>query len=109
MPEIRHAIEPEEMMAYLDGELPAARAAEAMTHLERCAECQKLAADLRRVSQEMAAWQVEPPRCDGRAGLTGGTAEVDIPEPCSSAGFCDRDGRLVRRGRSNFQCVVEVG
>lgn len=62
MPEIRHAIEPEEMMAYLDGELSASRAAEAMTHLERCAECQKLAADLRRVSQEMAAWQVKPPR-----------------------------------------------
>jgi len=62
MPDIRHAIEPEEMMAYLDGELPATRAAEAMTHLERCAECQKLAADLRRISQEMSAWQVEPPR-----------------------------------------------
>lgn len=62
MPEVRHAIEPEEMMAYLDGELPAARAAEAMTHLERCTECQKLAADLRRVSQEMAVWQIEPPR-----------------------------------------------
>ncbi len=62
MSEIRHAIEPEEMMAYLDGELPATRAAEAMTHLERCAECQELAADLRRVSQDLAAWQVEPPR-----------------------------------------------
>jgi anti-sigma factor RsiW len=62
MPEIRHAIDPEEMMAYLDGELPSERAAEAMTHLERCAECRKLAEDLRRVSQEMAAWQVEPPR-----------------------------------------------
>jgi Domain of unknown function (DUF4349)/Putative zinc-finger len=62
MPELRHAIEPEEMMAYLDGELPDARASEAITHLERCAECQKLAADLRRVSQEMAAWQVDPPR-----------------------------------------------
>ncbi len=61
MPELRHAIEPEEIMAYLDGELPAARASEAMTHLERCAECQKLASDLRRVSQEMAAWEVEPP------------------------------------------------
>ncbi len=62
MPENRHAVEPEEMMAYLDGELPATRAAEAMNHLERCPDCQKLAADLRRVSQEMAAWQIEPPR-----------------------------------------------
>ena len=55
MPEIRHAIEPEEMMAYLDGELSASRAAEARTHLERCAECQTLAAGLRRVSQEKDA------------------------------------------------------
>src|SRR5262249_51172683 len=62
MPELRHAIEPEEMMAYLDGELPATRAAEAMTHLEHCADCQKLAENLRRVSQEMGAWHVEPPR-----------------------------------------------
>jgi hypothetical protein len=61
MSEIRHAIEPEELMAYLDGELASGRAAEAMTHLDRCPECQRLAADLRRVSQELTAWQVEPP------------------------------------------------
>jgi len=56
-----HALEPEELMAYLDGELPAARAAEAIAHLDRCAHCQELAADLRRVSHEMTAWQVDPP------------------------------------------------
>src|SRR5580700_6565138 len=61
MSEIRHAIEPEELMAYLDGELASGRAAEAMTHLDRCPECQRLAGDLRRVSQELTAWQVEPP------------------------------------------------
>jgi Domain of unknown function (DUF4349)/Putative zinc-finger len=61
MSEIRHAIEPEELMAYLDGELASGRAAEAMTHLDRCPECQRLAGDLRRVSQELSAWQVEAP------------------------------------------------
>jgi hypothetical protein len=61
MPEIRHAIEPEEIMAYLDGELASGRAAEAMTHLDRCPECQRLVGDLRRVSQELTAWQVESP------------------------------------------------
>ncbi len=61
MPE-RHVMEPEEMMAYLDGELSGERAAEAMAHLERCGECQGLAADLRRVSGELAKWQVEAPR-----------------------------------------------
>jgi hypothetical protein len=61
MSEIRHAVEPEELMAYLDGELASGRAAEAMTHLDRCTECQRLVDDLRRVSQELSAWQVEPP------------------------------------------------
>jgi anti-sigma factor RsiW len=59
MSETRHAIEPEEIMAYLDGELAPGRAAEAMTHLDRCPECQRLVADLRRVSQELTVWQVE--------------------------------------------------
>jgi anti-sigma factor RsiW len=50
VPDLGHIVEPEEIMAYLDGELPSARAAAAMNHLERCAECRNLAADLRRQS-----------------------------------------------------------
>src|SRR5262249_4696327 len=55
-----HAIDELELMAYLDGELPRERAAAAAAHLETCRECQAIAADLRGVSQELAAWQVEP-------------------------------------------------
>jgi hypothetical protein len=54
-----HPFEPAEMMAYLDGELPVDRAASAAAHLERCAECQALAVDMRAVSQSLLAWQVE--------------------------------------------------
>jgi len=57
----RHLIEPEELMAYLDGELPADQATEALPHLELCSECQTLAADFRRVSQELMALEVESP------------------------------------------------
>jgi hypothetical protein len=57
----RHSIEQEDLMAYLDGELPADRAAEALSHLEVCPECQTLAADFRRVSRELLAWEVESP------------------------------------------------
>ncbi len=57
----RHPIEPEELMAYLDGELPADQATEALSHLELCPECQTLAADFRDISQELLAWEVEPP------------------------------------------------
>src|SRR5580700_435963 len=61
MSENRHAIAPEEIMAYLDGELAPGRAAEAMTHLDRCPECQSLAGDLRRLSHALTGWQVEAP------------------------------------------------
>src|ERR1700678_160268 len=73
MSENRHAIEPEEIMAYLDGELASGRAAEAMTHLDRCPECQRLVGDLRRVSQELTAWQVEAPKSAPPA--------MEAPEP----------------------------
>ncbi len=57
----RHPIEQEELMAYLDGELPADQAAEALSHLELCPECQALAADFRGISQELLTWEVESP------------------------------------------------
>ncbi len=57
----RHPIEPEELMAYLDGELPTDQATEALSHLEMCPECQTLAADFRGISQELLAWEVAPP------------------------------------------------
>jgi hypothetical protein len=54
-----HPIEQEELMAYLDGELATNRAVAAAAHLEHCAECQEMAADLRKLSQGMMAWEVE--------------------------------------------------
>ena len=54
-----HPFEPEEMMAYLDGELSPQLAAAAAAHLEQCAECRALAAEMRGVSKQMLAWQVE--------------------------------------------------
>jgi hypothetical protein len=57
----RHPIEQEELMAYLDGELPSDHAMETLSHLELCPECQTLAADFRGVSQALMAWEVESP------------------------------------------------
>lgn len=59
MSKSNHPIEQEELMAYLDGELTTSRAVAAAAHLEHCVECQELAADLRKLSQEMMAWEVE--------------------------------------------------
>ena len=56
-----HPIEQEELMAYLDGELPPDKATEALSHLEVCPECQTLAANFRSISQELMFWEVESP------------------------------------------------
>jgi hypothetical protein len=60
MPRTNHPIEQEELMAYLDGELPVERAGFATGHLEHCRECQGIAADLQGVSRRLMDWQVEP-------------------------------------------------
>ncbi|MGB9244304.1 MAG: DUF4349 domain-containing protein [Candidatus Acidiferrales bacterium] len=54
-----HPFELEEVMAYLDGEMYADRAAEIAHHMQQCAECQELAASFRNLSRELAAWAVE--------------------------------------------------
>src|SRR3989442_3017003 len=55
-----HEFLPEEVMSFLDGELSPERAAALSSHLETCTECSTIAADLRSVSRQMRAWQVEP-------------------------------------------------
>jgi hypothetical protein len=54
-----HTIEPEELMAYLDGELSPERALETASHLEHCRECQKLSGELRQLSHSLMAWEIE--------------------------------------------------
>jgi len=61
MNKVIHPIEPEELMAYLDGELTADGASAAAAHLGECAECQTLVAELQSVSQSLKSWKVEPP------------------------------------------------
>lgn len=61
----QHAFEPEEIMAYLDGELEARQAAALASHFDHCPECQVLAAHLRQVSERLLEFQIEP--CPARA------------------------------------------
>ena len=58
MNKLTHPIDPEELMAYLDGELPAARAAATAAHLGECEECQAAVDGFRNVSQTLKAWNV---------------------------------------------------
>jgi len=51
---------PEEVMAFLDGELVVAEARLVAAHLEHCAECAALADQFRSTSQMLSRWDVEP-------------------------------------------------
>jgi len=53
-----HPVGPEEVMAYLDGELAAERALEVAKHVEACGECRGLVRDLQAVSRRMGEWEV---------------------------------------------------
>src|SRR5262249_37181214 len=51
-------VAPEEVMAFLDGELSTAEAKAVSAHIEDCAECAPVAERLRRASQALSAWKV---------------------------------------------------
>ena len=51
---------PEEVMAFLDGELAGVEARLVADHLEHCAECAALADQFRSTSQMLAGWSVPP-------------------------------------------------
>lgn len=55
-----HEFRPEEVMAYLDGEVTGQRAIALADHVEHCAECSSLADDFCALSQHLVAWKVEP-------------------------------------------------
>ena len=57
----QHAFEPEEVMAYLDGELEPRRATALAAHLQHCAACQEVAQGFRALSEKMLEFEVEPP------------------------------------------------
>ena len=53
-----HPVAPEEVMAWLDGELSSAEARTVAVHLDTCAECANLAAQFRATAQSLSVWSV---------------------------------------------------
>src|SRR5208337_3823381 len=53
-----HSVVPEEVMAYLDGELSSAEARTVAVHFDECTECANLAAQFRATSQSLSSWTV---------------------------------------------------
>ena len=56
-----HPVAPEDVMAYLDGDLPAAQSRDIEAHLAGCDACRQLVSELREGSTRMRDWQVDEP------------------------------------------------
>ena len=54
-----HEFLPEEVMAFLDGELSSQRAAALSAHLETCSDCSAVAANFRGLSAQVVNWRVD--------------------------------------------------
>ena len=55
-----HPCTPEEVMAFVDGELPADQAHSISMHIDQCAQCHEAAAALRSTSHSLSQWRVDP-------------------------------------------------
>src|ERR1700752_1172000 len=54
-----HPLSVEELMEFLDGQLPAAQAPVVQAHVTGCESCRRLGAELRGVSRDLQQWEVE--------------------------------------------------
>jgi hypothetical protein len=92
-----HSVAPEEVMAYLDGELSAAEVAGLEKHLEECAECAGLIKQLRGTSQAMAAWSVPEVPANLDEAVSRAAAKAAL------AAKTAKPSRLVRGGIWNWR------
>jgi anti-sigma factor RsiW len=106
MNKIIHPIEPEELMAYLDGELKADRATATAAHLGECAECEKVVAELRSVSQNLKTWKVDAPESAVPSAIATALAEK-LTEPPNAVPVSRSRWRDVLRQR--WPAVAWVG
>jgi len=108
-----HPIQREELMAYLDGELPTDRASAAVAHLERCPDCQAFAAELRDISRQLMTWEIEPPDAQMPAVLAAALEECPPRQEAAKPGPHRFLGGVMRRrwawaGAFGVLCVVVV-
>ena len=62
-----HPIAPEEVMAFLDGELLPDQARAVSTHIESCKDCNATVSRFREVSERFASWKVEALKLEAEA------------------------------------------
>jgi Flp pilus assembly protein TadB len=86
----QHAFDAEEVMAYLDGELEARRAAALAAHLVSCSECKEVAQGFRALSERMLSFEVENRSVAMSEAML---AALDSVKPANASGANDAEAR----------------
>ena len=95
-----HCVAPEEIMAFLDGELSAVAAQTVSAHLKDCAQCAMVAEQFRATSQMLSGWDIEaaPAALEDSVGrLAAKAAARRAVVKSRSAGFSRSGGFRGRR------------
>jgi len=92
----QHAFEPEEVMAYLDGELEPRRAAALAGHLEHCDQCRALSAQLRQLSERLLNFEVDSFSAALDSAVLGAVGAAEHSQETRGK---DAEGKRVRKWR----------
>jgi anti-sigma factor RsiW len=93
----QHAFDADEVMAYLDGELEARRAAELAAHLMSCSQCQEVAQGFRALSERMLSFEVEHPSAGINGAVLAALDSVKSPGAPRVNAVADRKGGKWRK------------
>jgi hypothetical protein len=93
-----HPVAPEEVMAFLDGELSAADTETVSTHLDGCAECSTLANQLRGTSLSLSSWSVPAVPVKLEASVTELAAKTRLGHETANASSSIRVGFRTWKG-----------
>jgi len=104
-----HVFEPEEVMAYLDGELDSQRAAALASHLDHCPDCRALANQFRRLSELLLEFQLESPSANFNVEAIREQSSRHSKEPVLSADVPYRPTRWYRFFTGARSPVLAVG
>jgi hypothetical protein len=93
----QHAFDAGEVMAYLDGELEARRAAELAAHLVSCSQCQEVAQGFRGLSERMLSFEVEHPSAGMNAAVLAALDSIKSSSAPRANPAADRQGGKWRK------------
>jgi len=85
-----HPVTPEEVMAFLDGELSAAEVQAVSAHLDDCSECAKILSQFRSLSPSLSEWAVETAPAKLETSIANSISKVDSTGEIGKSNFLIR-------------------